>query len=576
MLNISALSSRMSDVALSEPKSGVSFANKQLKINTVEDAKEVVDAINACENLEYLDLQGNSIGIVGAQEIGKALEKHGELQYAYWNDMFTGRLKTEIPNALGALGKGLIKANAHLKVLNLFDNASGPIGIEGITELITSPVCYSLSQLNLNNMGIGIEGGKMLAAALTKCYEKSKEAGTPLALKEFQAGRNRLENEGATALAGFFKKLGSLELIHLYQNGIYPKGIKALSEAFSVNPNLRSIDLTDNTIKFEGSCALASAFEKLDRLEVLSLGDSLIKTKGAMELAIVLEKKPYPNLQRVSLHWNNLKVAGCLVIAQAIREKPNLQFLSLNGNQMSKEDIAKITLIMDEVGKKHVLESFSDDEGDIDTSEEGEHVESTDSEDDDEDSDDDDDDDDGDKQDSSEYEEETVPQDSRLNGISPMARLAQQTKAHQVSAAGFLTDSSESNFIGLGPNPASVIIDEVKTKPFCDQFDCLLDAIMRVSSLIVSKRSELKAPAISCTESLYEQLFTWARERQASTLVNNNLPVFLGLIKSEGKKKGSLPYNQEGCLIGVRTAMERPFFSKDASLIVEMIMKLKI
>lgn len=45
----------------------------------------------------------------------------------------------------------------------------------------------------------------MLAEALKDCYKTSKAAGQPLALKVFIAGRNRLENEGATALAEVFE-----------------------------------------------------------------------------------------------------------------------------------------------------------------------------------------------------------------------------------------------------------------------------------------------------------------------------------------------------------------------------------
>jgi Ran GTPase-activating protein 1 len=45
----------------------------------------------------------------------------------------------------------------------------------------------------------------MLAQALLDCLKNSQEAGSPLALKTFIVGRNRLENEGALALSGFFK-----------------------------------------------------------------------------------------------------------------------------------------------------------------------------------------------------------------------------------------------------------------------------------------------------------------------------------------------------------------------------------
>lgn len=46
---------------------------------------------------------------------------------------------------------------------------------------------------------------QILAAALTESHKKSSEAGSPLKLKIFIAGRNRLENCGATALAQAFQ-----------------------------------------------------------------------------------------------------------------------------------------------------------------------------------------------------------------------------------------------------------------------------------------------------------------------------------------------------------------------------------
>lgn len=45
---------------------------------------------------------------------------------------------------------------------------------------------------------------QILAAALKECHRKSSAQGKPLALKIFVAGRNRLENDGATALAEAF------------------------------------------------------------------------------------------------------------------------------------------------------------------------------------------------------------------------------------------------------------------------------------------------------------------------------------------------------------------------------------
>lgn len=61
----------------------------------------------------------------------------------------------------------------------------------------------------------------------------------------FISGRNRLENEGATKFAEFFKAVGTLEEVAMPQNGIFHVGIAALASAFSTNPNLRIVNLND-------------------------------------------------------------------------------------------------------------------------------------------------------------------------------------------------------------------------------------------------------------------------------------------------------------------------------------------
>lgn len=63
-------------------------------------AKEVVEEIDKCSELEYLNLEGNTLGVDASKQIAKSLEKHPEFKRALWKDMFTGRLKEEIPKAL--------------------------------------------------------------------------------------------------------------------------------------------------------------------------------------------------------------------------------------------------------------------------------------------------------------------------------------------------------------------------------------------------------------------------------------------------------------------------------------------
>lgn len=199
-------------------------------------------------------------------------------------------MKTEIPKALEYLGTALCVANSQLTELDLSDNAFGPIGIQGLANLLTSSPCYTLQELRLNNNGLGISGGKMLAKALKKCLENSSKegkilqnimyyhisyipsinemyfiTGVPLTLKVFIVGRNRLENEGAQALASVFEKLKTLEEVVMQQNGIYHIGIAAIAQGLSANPNLRVLNLNDNTIGLKGAKALAKVFTNFPR-----------------------------------------------------------------------------------------------------------------------------------------------------------------------------------------------------------------------------------------------------------------------------------------------------------------------
>lgn len=138
-----------------------------------------MDAILNCERLECLDLEGNTLGPEAAKAISKALEIKGKhLKRALWKDMFTGRMKDEIPLALEYLGQGLQAAGTELVELDLSDNAFGPIGVKGLANLLSSSSCYTLEELRLNNNGLGITGGTFLAQALLDCYHKSLEEST--------------------------------------------------------------------------------------------------------------------------------------------------------------------------------------------------------------------------------------------------------------------------------------------------------------------------------------------------------------------------------------------------------------
>ena len=179
--------SQIDQTKIEDAANCVSFAGKGLKLDKEEDAKPISDEVEACKELKTINLEGNTLGIDAAKGIGKALETKSTLTNALLKDLFTGRLKTEIPEAINNLSAGIIKSNCRLTVLDLSDNAFGPIGMKSVLPFLQSESCKSLQVLRLNNNGLGIGGGKLLANALVDLKS----------LKVFICGRNRLENDGS-------------------------------------------------------------------------------------------------------------------------------------------------------------------------------------------------------------------------------------------------------------------------------------------------------------------------------------------------------------------------------------------
>ena len=78
----------------------------------------------------------------------------------------------------------------------------------------------------------------MLSKALLEAHSEAEAAGLRFAPEVFVAGRNRLENDGATALAEVLSTVGTLKRIQMPQNSIFHPGVAALATAILANPQL--------------------------------------------------------------------------------------------------------------------------------------------------------------------------------------------------------------------------------------------------------------------------------------------------------------------------------------------------
>ncbi|XP_041745982.1 ran GTPase-activating protein 1 isoform X1 [Coregonus clupeaformis] len=500
----------------------LSYKGQGLKLDNAESVKELVREIEEYQGLRALRLEGNTVGVEAAQAIAKSLECKDQLQSCHWSDMFTGRLRSEIPTALRSLGSALMTAGARLRELDLSDNAFGPDGVKGIETLLKSSACHSLRELRLNNCGMGIGGGKILAAALTECHEQSSALGAPLKLKVFIAGRNRLENEGATALALAFQLMGSLEEVHMPQNGINHAGVTALATAMQHNPQLRVLNLNDNTFTKRGALAMAQALRHLRTVQVINFGDCLVRSEGAIALSAVL-REGLPTLKELNVSFGEITEAAALVLAQAVQDKPHMEKLDLNGNCLGEEGCEALKETMDNMDRADILASLSDDEGEPDEEEEnGREM------------------------------KENGMKDERDNSVKP------EPTCHP-EVLSFLSSPTAETLLKLGDNRTGLIQQHVDVS----DSDKAADAFLKISSLYCDDH-EIKKAVLETINALLKKAFSGSSLQTYSFL--STLLVMLGLLKGEGKVKKVqvLP----GHLLVLEHAVQQDYFPQDhASLL---------
>lgn len=454
--------------------------------------------------------------------------------------MFTGRMKTEIPPALAALGDGMIKAGARLSVLDLSDNAFGPIGVEGLAKLLQSDVCSELEELRLNNNGLGITGGRLLAKAL---------AARPRKLKIFIAGRNRLENDGATALANVFKNMGTLEELSMPQNGIYHVGISALSDACRQNRRLARLNLNDNTVGAKGARAIADALPNLKNLKSINFGDCLLKSKGASALAKAFKDNSIL-LESLDLSHNEIGRQACMEVVDAITALPDsgdrLSRVVLAGNSLGGAGNKKT--MRDKLGASAELSDGegSEDEYVTDSEEEGSNSE---------DEADDDDDQAGDGSEDS-ATEDAQHLDSSADFGNSVTLDTSGVEEVESDVGRFLAQPTVENLERLGPNAHDVIDAHLQSiKDPASLIQAYVDATFSAAGL-----SERSALARDVAGKLFPILMERAGEQHAAAwILANTVLSALGLIKSEDKHR-RIRWALGPCYSSLSRVIDAPYF----------------
>ncbi|KAI7949191.1 hypothetical protein MJO28_008012 [Puccinia striiformis f. sp. tritici] len=289
-----------------------SLRGQSLKCDSAESIKSHLQPLVDNEDVELVVFGGNTFGVGACEQIGIVLRGKEKLKEADLADIFTGRLISEIPLALGSLCNSLLNLQ-NLTIIDLSDNAFGGRCVDVMVPFLSSHL--PLEELRLANNGLGPAGATVIANALYQLGIKAKQAGQTSRLRKIVCGRNRCENGSTQAWGKAFQVHPELIEVRLFQNDIRNYGWDPIMSGLSHCSKLQILDMWDNTATEKGSKAVANALPHLSDLRELNLGDCLLKPRGGAMIARALKLGNNPGLEQLKLSGSEIdeEVVGLLV-----------------------------------------------------------------------------------------------------------------------------------------------------------------------------------------------------------------------------------------------------------------------
>ncbi|XP_062372070.1 NLR family CARD domain-containing protein 3-like [Sardina pilchardus] len=212
----------------------------------------------ASSKLKHLDLNANSIGDIGVQELCSGL---GNPNCALETLRF---LKSSAAEEACAAVASAVGSNPLLMTqLDLSRRIPGVLGVTQLCALLQDPHC-TLQTLSLDDCSIGEEGFRALASALRS---------NPSHMRELQLSGNKAGDSGVKHLSSLLEDPNSkLEKLHLDNCSIGEEGFRALASALRSNPShMRELQLWGNKAGDSGVKHLSSLLEdpncKMEKLQ---------------------------------------------------------------------------------------------------------------------------------------------------------------------------------------------------------------------------------------------------------------------------------------------------------------------
>lgn len=269
-------------------------------------------------------LTGNSYSKKFCEELGELFKKSTKLTRVDIHDTFVSRLKTELPEAIGFLGNGLIGKN--IIELDISDNAVNPFGAIALSPFLSQ--ANSLKTFLINNAGLGIDGVKTISAALA--------IGTPN-LERLALTRNRAENEGAIALANALPNLNKLKELVIFQDVVKKDGMVKLLSALTANcKDLELLDIRDNFLREEAVEEITKLIKACTKLTALNISDCNIE-EDENDAIIEAIAESEAKIDKLGYNYAELNADQAKKLLDVLLKKGiTITRLDIKGNDFSK------------------------------------------------------------------------------------------------------------------------------------------------------------------------------------------------------------------------------------------------
>ena len=274
------------------------FTSQQVKRKLEQiNAKKMISSLCMLGKVKVIDLENNNIDEDASFELATALHSNNVLEQLW--------LRGNKLNIAGAL-----------YILN---------SLEYLT---------TLQVLDLSYNNIGSESANGIAAVIDN---------NPL-INQLWLDGNDLYSTGTIVICNALKKIRTLSILSLCNNGITDDAADELSAVITHNVLLEDLLLSNNQLQYTGITKIGESLSKLIKLLKLDLFNNDISRRGASLLAAVLQNST--SLQDLFLSGNNLETSGALEICNTLSHINSLHVLTLSNNNISDEITSQLIEVL--------------------------------------------------------------------------------------------------------------------------------------------------------------------------------------------------------------------------------------